>query len=214
MMTLYDYILSDDCYKVRLLLSMLRIKYVPRKVNLHPGRETETAAFLAINPLGRIPVLQDDDLVLGDPQAILTYLALRYDADRRWLPCDPVAAAAKVALWLAFACSDLAAVSLLRMNRVTSVPHDPPGLYERAAAALTVLDDHLAEGEILGHAWIAGGEHPTIADIAAFPPAALAADGGLPIERYPAMWRWIDRVKRLDGFIVMPGITPNLSPAA
>jgi glutathione S-transferase len=212
-MTLYDYILSDDCYKVRLLLSMLRIKYAPRKVNLHPGRETETTAFLSINPLGRIPVLQDGDLVLGDPQAILTYLALRYDADRRWLPHDPWAAA-KVAGWLAFACRDLDAVSLLRMNRVTSVQHDPPGLFERAAAALTVLDDHLAEGEILGHEWLAGGECPTIADIAVFPPAALAADGGLPIERYPAMWRWIDRVKQLDGFIVMPGITPNLSPAA
>jgi glutathione S-transferase len=212
-MTLYDYILSDDCYKVRLLLSMLRIEYAPHKVNLHPGRETETAAFLSINPLGRIPVLQDGDLVLGDPQAILTYLALRYDADRRWLPHDPWAAA-KVAGWLAFACRDLDAVSLLRMNRVTSVQHDPPGLFERAAAALTVLDDHLAEAEILGHEWLAGGECPTIADIAAFPPTALAADGGLPIERYPAMWRWIDRVKQLDGFIVMPGITPNLSPAA
>jgi glutathione S-transferase len=208
MITLYDYILCDDCYKVRLLLAILRLDYVPTKVNVHPGRECAATEFLSINPLGRIPVLKDGDLVLRDPQAILTYLALRYDAARRWLPRD-AAVAGCIAMWLAFACADLNCLSMLRMNRITSAKGDPPP--DRPHAALAILEDHLAEGEILGRKWIVG-DHATIADIAIFPPVALAADGGILLESYPAIWRWIDRVKHLDGFVIMPGITPNLSP--
>ena len=211
MITLYDYILCDNCYKVRLLLAMLRLDYVPSKVNIHPGRECETAEFLSINPLGRIPVLKDGNVVLRDPQAILTYLALRYDGARHWLPSE-AATAGRIAMWLAFAGADLDCLSVLRMSRITSARGDEPGVSERAHDALTVLEDHLAEGEIIGSKWIVA-DHATIADIAIFPPVALAADGGITLEHYPAIWRWIDRIKRLDGFIVMPGVTPSLATA-
>jgi glutathione S-transferase len=211
MLTLYDYILCDNCYKVRLQLAMLRLDYAKCRINVHPARECETAEFRTLNPLGRIPVLRDGDLVLRDPQAILTYLALRYDAARRWLPSE-AAVAGRIAMWLAFACAELDCLSLLRMNQITSARSEEPGLINRAHHALTVLEDHIAEGEILGHQWIVG-DHATIADIAIFPPVALAADAGITLERYPAIWRWIDRVKRLDGFLVMPGITPRLSAA-
>ncbi len=168
-MTLYDYILCDNCYKVRLLLAMLHLEYAPNKVNVHPGREGDTAAFRSINPLGRIPVLQDDDLLLRDPQAILTYLALRHDGARRWLPADP-AGAGQVAMWLAFAATELAGLSELRMSRITSAGADGNDLALRAHETLTVLEDHLAEREILGRQWIVG-DAATIADIAIFPPS-------------------------------------------
>jgi glutathione S-transferase len=212
MITLYDYILCDNCYKVRLMLALLGLDHVRSTVDVHPGRETETPRFLSINPLGRIPVLKDGDLVLRDPQAILTYLALRYDAARRWLPSE-ASVAGRIAMWLAFACGELDCLSKLRMNRITSAKSEAPGLFERADHALTIVEDHLAEGEIVDREWIVG-DHATIADIAIFPPAALAADGGVTLERFPAIWRWIDRVKRLDGFIVMPGVTPRLSAAS
>jgi glutathione S-transferase len=211
MITLYDYILCDDCYKVRLLLAMLRLGYTPKKINIHPGRENEAAAFLAVNPLGRIPVLEDGDLVLRDPQAILTYLALRYDSSRRWLPAD-AAVAGHVAMWLAFAGAELACLSTLRMSRITSAAVTTSDLSDRAHRALTVIEDHLAAGEITDREWMAG-ESATIADLAIFPPVALAADAGVGLECYPTIWRWIDRVKLLDGFIVMPGVTPNLAKA-
>src|SRR5258708_17851969 len=115
MMTLYDYVLCDNCYKVRLLLAMLRLDYVPSKVNIHPGREGDTAAFRSINPLGRIPALRDEELVLRDPLAILTYLALRYDAARRWLPAD-AALAGQVEMWLRFAPAQLKRLSKLKRH--------------------------------------------------------------------------------------------------
>ena len=52
--------------------------------------------------------------------------------------------------------------------------------------------------------------HPSIADIACFPYVALAGDGGITIEDYQAIRRWLERVRRLPGFSVMPGIFPAL----
>jgi len=208
MITLYDYILSDDCYKVRLLLSMLRLPFTAVKVNIHPGREHREAAFLALNPLGRIPVLVDDALVLRDPQAILTYLALRYDGARRWWPDDP-AVAGRVAMWLAFAGQDLAALSAARAIDLFGLEEDPAGLQAAGTAALEVLEDHLAACAIAGQDWVAAG-HATIADLALFPAVAMAPEGGVSLDTLPAVWRWLGRVKRLPGFIVMPGVLPLL----
>ena len=102
MITLYDYELSGNCYKLRLFMSILGIKYETRSVDFYPGREHKSEWFLKINPLGQLPVLQDDDLVLRDAQAILVYLAERYDHSRLWYPRDKPATLGRIAMWLAF----------------------------------------------------------------------------------------------------------------
>lgn len=48
--------------------------------------------------------------------------------------------------------------------------------------------------------------HPTVADIACFPYIMLSEEGGISRQDYPAIRRWCDRVKRIEGFIVMPGV--------
>ncbi|MBT6286377.1 MAG: glutathione S-transferase, partial [Rhodospirillaceae bacterium] len=88
MIQLYDYILSGSCYKVRLFLSMLGKEFEPIPVDYYPGGEHKTPEFLEINPLGQIPVLRDGGLTLRDAQAILVYLAGRYDNARKWYPED------------------------------------------------------------------------------------------------------------------------------
>jgi glutathione S-transferase len=209
MIKLYDYILSADCYKIRLMLALLGREFEPVKINIHPGKQHRSAEFLSLNPRGRIPVLEDDGLVVSDPIAILSYLALRHDATRTWLP-DDAALAAQIMMWLAFSAAELDRISLIRTNAVTSAGGDPPGAMEDAYNSLAILEDHLAEGELTGRSWLVG-EHPTIADIAVFPPVILAPDGEVSLDGFPAIWRWLDRVKRLPGFIVMPGIMPNLA---
>jgi glutathione S-transferase len=52
--------------------------------------------------------------------------------------------------------------------------------------------------------------HATIADLALFPAVAMAPEGGVSLDTLPAVWRWLGRVKRLPGFIVMPGVLPLL----
>jgi glutathione S-transferase len=209
MIKLHDYILSADCYKVRLMLALLGREFEPVKVNVHPGRENQTARFLSLNPRGRIPVLEDDGLILSDPIAILTYLTLRFDPERKWLPAD-AAVHGHVMMWLGFSCAELDRISQIRMNAITSAGVVSPEAIADAHKSLSIVEDHLAEGELLGRPWLVGN-HPTIADVAVFPPVILAPDGEISLDAYPAVWRWLDRVKRLKGFIVMPGIMPNLA---
>jgi glutathione S-transferase len=209
MIRLYDYILSADCYKVRLLCSLLGINYAPVKVNVHPGREHLSPDFVRINPRQSIPVLEDGERRICDTNAILIHLARRYDQSGRWLPKDDTSLD-HVMEWLGFAAKELDLLQTLRMRSITAGGEPSPQELETAHAYLTIIEDYLAEGELTARPWLAG-QTPTIADIAVFPPAALAADGGVALEHYPALWRWLDRVKRLDGFIVMPGVFPNLA---
>jgi len=207
MIRLYDYILSAEGYKARLLMSMLGVSYQPVKVDVHPGRMHREPEFLAINPLGTLPVLEDGDFRLHDAQAILCFLAARYDVSRRWLPVEPEAFS-RVMMWLGFAGREMAPLLRLRMADIQAAPVSGRSVVEaECRRALGVLEDHVYEGELCGRRWLVE-EHPTVADVAAFPGVALMADCGLALEDYPALWRWAHAFKRLPGFIVMPGVLP------
>ena len=56
MIELYDYELSGNCYKIRLMLSFLKLDYLSKKVEFYPGKEHKSEKFLEINPLGQLPV--------------------------------------------------------------------------------------------------------------------------------------------------------------
>ncbi|MFX5530246.1 glutathione S-transferase family protein, partial [Acinetobacter baumannii] len=71
------------------------------------GGEHKREPFLRLNPFGQIPVLDDNGTVIADSNAILVYLALRYDEAGRWLPRDAVKAAA-VQRWLSVAAGEIA----------------------------------------------------------------------------------------------------------
>ena len=206
-MRLYDYILSGSCYKVRLFLSMIGKDYETVPVDYYPGCEHKTPEFLEINPLGQIPVLTDEELTLRDAQAILVYLAGKYDADRTWYPEAP-RLQGEIAMWLSFAGGEIMNSSAARLHDMLFYDFDLDKVRAAAHAAFRVLDDHLTDREILGRHWIVG-ENPTVADIACFPYVALSGDGGISLDDYHAIRRWISRVKRIPGFIVMPGIHAN-----
>ncbi len=208
MITFYDYIICSDCYKVRLLLSMLKVEFTTVKVNFHPGGEHRQPDFLALNPVGSLPVLTDGDLVLRGSLPILSYLAQTCDPERRWYPAD-ARQAASVLMWLDFAERELRPVSDAHMLNFVDRDEDTSALAAAGEAALMILEDHLAKGEIEGRRWIAS-DHPTIADLALFPPSALAPEAEITLDTKPAIWRWLDRVKRLPNFIVMPGVLPLL----
>jgi glutathione S-transferase len=75
MITLYDYLPSQNAYKVRLLLNHLDRPYVTKIVQIFAG-EGRAAAFRAKNPTGAVPVLElDDGRLLTESNAILFYLA-------------------------------------------------------------------------------------------------------------------------------------------
>lgn len=208
MIKLYDYELSGNCYKLRLFMSMLGLEYESVPIDFYPGREHKSDWFLRINPLGQLPVIEDEGLVLRDAQAILVYLAARYDTSRQWYPVDDPRRLGEVSQWLSFADGITATASAARLHDGLFYDVDIEACRTGAHRLFRILDEHLWFGEQEGRDWIVAGDRPTIADIACFPYVILSEEGGISRQDYPAIRRWCDRVKRLPGFIVMSGVFP------
>ena len=206
MIRLYDYGLSGNCYKVRLLLSILNVPFETYPVDFYPGREHKAAWFLRLNPLGQLPVIEDDGRVLRDAQAILVYLAARYDRSGRWYDQSDPFLLGEIGQWLAFADSITATASAARLHDSMFYPFDVVALRKSAHHLFRILDEHLWFQEQLGQKWLCGADHPTIADIACFPYVMLSEEGGISRQDYPAIRRWCDHLKRVPGFIDMAGI--------
>ena len=206
MITLYDYELSGNCYKLRLFMNVLGLDYRKVAVEFFPGKEHKSDDFLALNPLGQLPVLDDDGFVLRDAQAILSYLAARYDASGRWYPTGNAKNLAEVNMWLAFADAITGTASAARLHDLLGYELDVDKARAGAQALFRVLDERLWFSEREDCGWICRGDHPTIADIACFPYVMLSDEGGISLIDYPALRRWTDRIKRLPGFTVMSGV--------
>jgi glutathione S-transferase len=197
-MKLYDLELSGNSYRARLFLSLLGIRYDLVPVNLMKG-EHRQPWFLALNPRGQVPTLDDDGTVVWDSMAILVYLARKYGGEK-WLPLD-AAGMAQVVQWLAVMENETL-YGLAKARLICKLKF--PGSLEDAQAlgrkALDVMEQRLA-----GHAWLAL-DRVTIADIGCFPYVALAPEGEIPLDAYPNVRAWIARVKALPDFVAMPGI--------
>ena len=206
MITLYDYELSGNCYKLRLLMGFLKIQYKTVAVEFYPGREHKSEWFLRLNPLGQLPVIDDDGFVLRDAQAILVYLASRYDRSDLWYPrADPMALG-EIGQWLAFADGITATASAARLHDGLFYDVDVRAARAGAHRLFRIFDEHLWFREQEGCDWICAPAQPTIADVACFPYVMLSEEGGISRQDYPAVRRWCDRFKRIKGFIVMPGV--------
>ncbi len=203
-LVLHDYELDADCYTVRLLLSILGREATRIAVDVHPGHEQRSAAYLALNPRGSLPILVDGDLVLAEAEAILVYLARSTPGGGAFLPDDPAALGA-VMSWLFFAKGTLGAATLARLHAMLEVPADAVALERQARGAFRVMEDHLTARHLAGATWFVG-ETPTLADFALFAPIALSRDFGVDHDEFPALRRWMRRVRAIPGFITMPGI--------
>uniref|UniRef100_A0A803PIR7 glutathione transferase n=2 Tax=Cannabis sativa TaxID=3483 RepID=A0A803PIR7_CANSA len=74
---LYSYWISSCSYRVRIALNLKGINYEYKAVDLMKG-EHRTPEFLKLNPIGFVPVLEDEDIVISDSFAILLYLDEKY----------------------------------------------------------------------------------------------------------------------------------------
>lgn len=208
MIKLYDYELSGNCYKLRLMMSILGVAYESLPIDFYPGREHKSESFLQINPLGQLPVIDDDGLVLRDAQAILVYLASKYDPSGKWYPTADPSLLGEMAQWMAFADGITATSSAARLHDGLFYDLDVEAARAGAHRLFRILDEHLWFGEQEGREWMCSADHPTVADIACFPYIMLSEEGGISRQDYPAIRRWCDRVKRIKGFVVMSGVFP------
>jgi glutathione S-transferase len=198
-MILYGHPLSGNTHKVRLLLSALAIAHEERTVDVTAGAQ-KTPDFLAMNPRGQIPVLIDGDATVADAQAILVYLARKYDRTSRWLPNDPYEAA-RVVGWLSFAANEVHnGLHLSRMHVLLGVPIALELTQSLARSALGVLDARLARHPFLEL------DRPTIGDLACYPCTALAPEGKVSLDAYPHVRAWAARIRALPFYLPMTGL--------
>jgi len=190
----YGHPLSGHSHRVELLLSLLRLPYERVDVDLAKGAH-KTPEFLARNPFGQVPVIEDGDTVVFDSNAILAYLAARYDASGQWLPRDPLAAA-RVQQWLSVAAGQLASgPAAARPVTVFGAKLDHDRAKAIAAQLYAVLDPYLSARRSLS------GDAPTIADLAMYSYTALAPEGGVPLDAHANVRAWLARVEALPGFV-------------
>lgn len=194
---LYSHRLSGHGHRVELFLSLLGLPVERIEVDVLQG-EQKTPAFLARNPFGQIPVLEDGAVTLADSNAILVYLAGRYDPAGRWLPREPEAAA-RVQQWLSVAAGPLAAgPGAARLVKLFGLPLDLGTAQAQAAALFAVMETELAARPFVA------GRAPTLADLALYSYSALAPEGGVSLAPYPAIRAWLARIEALPGFLPAP----------
>jgi glutathione S-transferase len=199
---LYRHPLSGHAHRVELFLSLLGLPCELIDVNMVRGAHKAPEFMAKNNPFGEVPVIEDGDVTLADSNAILVYLATRYDDAGRWLPRD-AAGAARVQQWLSVAAGQLAyGPSKARFIKLFGAPLDLDHAQAISRHLFEVLDRELAKRPFLA------GETPTIADVALYAYTARAPEGGVPLEPYSHVRAWLARLEALPGFVAMRSSTP------
>jgi glutathione S-transferase len=196
MITLYDYLPSQNAWKVRQLLHHLQIPHRTEIVSIFEG-EGQTDEFRAINPWGAVPAVRlDDGRVLSESNAILWYLS----GGTRYRDSDSFAEA-KVLQWLSFEADYVqTSVGSLRYWTLTGkLGARSPDLIEgkraTAARALGILDDQLAKRPFIA------GKNYSIADISIFAYAHLAGDADVQTGHLGHFTAWVERVRGQERFL-------------
>lgn len=203
---LYSFPLSGHAHRVELMLSLLQLPTELIFVDLAKGAHKQ-ADFLALNPFGQVPVIDDQGMVLADSNAILVYLALKY-GNGHWLPTDPVGAA-KVQRWLSVVAGPIAfGPARARLITVFGAPYNAQEVIAYAHTWLKVIDQEL------GATLYLIGSEPTIADIAAYSYIAHAPEGNVSLDDYANIRAWLARIEALPGFVGMPRTVAGLQKTA
>jgi len=193
-MKLYNVAYSGNSYKVRLLRAQVGIACDIVEIDILQG-ESRTPEFLKINPNGRTPVLDDNGFVLAESNAILAYLA----RGTKFLPEDRQRWAL-VFQWLFFeqySHEPYIATSRFLLQHKPDTPERAAALAVRRDsgwAALKVMEDHLSKNDFFVTDY-------SIADIAVFAYTHVSHEGGFPLDDFPKIRAWIERVKTQAGFI-------------
>ena len=201
---LYRFVLSGHSHRVELFISLLGLDVQLIDIDL-PNGEHKKTEFLNKNCFGEVPVLEDNEIIIADSNAILTYLAIKYDKLRTWLPVDAVSAA-EVQRFLSVAAGPLsygpAAARIMTLFGGGQKNHQA---IEKSYALLDTLEKHLQTRE-----WLVG-EYPTIADIANYTYIAHAPEGYVSLAKFPAIQIWIAKIESLFAFVAMKSSAVGLN---
>ncbi len=202
MYTLYGDSLSGNCYKIQLLMHHLDMAFEWRHVNIL-GNGTHTSEFLAINPNGKIPVLQlPDGTYLSESNAILNYLA----DGTEYIPTDRLLKA-QVLQWQFFeqySHEPFIATSRFIVKYLGRPKKHEQILLSKKAGAHKALQ--LMEQRLEHHEWLVG-DALTIADFSLYAYTHVAHEGSIGLSDYPAIMAWIKRVRSHPKHVKMSDVS-------
>lgn len=192
---IHSFPLSGHAHRVVLFANLAGITHEVVNVDLAAGAQRDPA-FLALNPDGQVPVLQDGTTTISDANAILVYLARKYAP--AYIPADPIAEA-QVQRFLTLAAGELAfGPAAARLINIFNAQLPVDFTHATAVRLLSKLEAHLDGRQFLV------GDTPTIADVAIYSYTAHAPEGDVSLESYPNVRRFLANVEALPGFVPMP----------
>lgn len=202
MITLYDYEMSVDCYKVRTVLTLLDLSFEAYAIEEYPSEDSVKRPAVAV-----LDHDCDPPAVLHDPVAALFYLCHRYDHNASLLDdgSDP-SRRAEILDWVLWSQNLSASAGAARRHESFGELIDVERARIEAHDYLEYLDRYLWFGEQENKDFLV--RDFSLADIACFGDIALSEEGGVDRLDYPAVRRWCDRVKRMPNVPLMPGIFP------
>jgi maleylacetoacetate isomerase len=198
-MRLYDYWRSSAAYRVRIALNYKGLAYEQVPIDLRAGAQ-RAPEFLAINPQGLVPVLEDEGVRLTQSLPILNYLEERYP-EPALLPKDAAGRATSRAIAVAIACE----IHPLNNLRVLQYLERELGLGE--AQRLAWYRHWMAEGLGAIEAMLVRsggtfcvGDAPSLADVCLVPQVYNARRYECELEPYPTIRRIDERCREIEGF--------------
>ncbi len=199
MMRIYGMLDSGNCYKPRLLMAMLGRPFEHVETSSRDGT-TRTAAYLAKNANGKVPLLElEDGRFLAESNAILLYLG----EGTRFVPSDPYQRAL-VHQWLFFEQYSHEPLIAVRRSLILyperaaqATPERMAALLEGGNKALGVMETQLARTP-----WLVG-DSISVADIALYVYTQDANVAGYDMAKFPNVAAWLDRVRAAPGYVGM-----------
>lgn len=190
-LTLYYHPLSSFCWKALIALYEADIPFEARLVNL--GDPPDRAAFQAVWPLGKFPVLRDDARGQTIPEStlIIEYLAQTYPSATALVPADPDAARRARLIDRLFDSYIHHPFQQIVNERLR--PDDSKDPFGVDQARVKVRQGYDLMAPMIGGPW-AMGEAFTLADCAALP-ALFYADYAVSLDAWPALRAYLDRLK-------------------
>lgn len=202
--TLYRHALSGHSHRVEAFLSILGLEANIVDVDLANGAHKQPE-YLEKNRFGQVPVVEDAGNTLSDSNAILIYLASKYDKPGCWLPED-LAQAAEVHRFLSVAAGKVAfGPAAARLVNVFGATLDHNNAIATAHQILADMNTHLE-----GRKWLVG-DQPTIADIANYAYIAHAPEGDVSLDSYSNIRSWLARIEQVPGFVPMQATAVGLA---
>lgn len=216
-MKLHTYFRSSAAFRVRIALNLKGLAYetVPRHL-LRNGGEHRTAEYLAANPQGLIPALEDGGVVLAQSLAIVEYLEEKYP-NPPLLPRDPVQRSQVRAMALGIACDVHPLQNLRVTNYLSQELKQDDAAVDRwrihwIATGLGALEELVKRHS--GDGRYCFGRSVTLADVFLLPQLVSAQRFKCDLEPYPMLRGIGAHLETLPPFAkAAPAAQPDAEPA-